>query len=136
MGVNSQIATAGNSQGNVGIGFAVPSNTVREVVPRLERGDKIARPYLGVETSDPTDPNAPPGAEVTTVTPGGPAEGAGIDPGDVITELDGQAVRGSDDVSRIVNAKRPGEHLNIRVDRSGQDVTLDATLQNRPDRTP
>ena len=78
MGVNSQIATAGNSQGNVGIGFAVPSNTVREVVPRLEKGDKIARPYLGVETSDPTDPNAPPGAEVTTVTPGGPADSAGV----------------------------------------------------------
>jgi putative serine protease PepD len=136
MGVNSQIATAGNSQGNVGIGFAVPSNTVRQVVPRLEKGDKIARPYLGVETSDPTDPNAPPGAEVTTVTPGGPAEGAGVDPGDVITELDGQPVRGSDDVSRIVNSKQPGDHLDIRVDRSGQDVKLDATLQNRPAHTP
>jgi putative serine protease PepD len=136
MGVNSQIATAGNSQGNVGIGFAVPSNTVREVVPRLEKGDTIARPYLGVETSDPTDPNAPPGAEVKTVTPGGPAEGAGVDPGDVITEIDGQAVRGSSDVSRIVNAKRPGDHIDIRVDRSGQDVTLDAELQNRPARTP
>jgi putative serine protease PepD len=136
MGVNSQIATAGNSQGNVGIGFAVPSNTVREVVPRLEKGDRIARPYLGVETSDPTDPNAPPGAEVRTVTPGGPAEGAGLHAGDVITELDGEAVRGSSDVSRIVNAKQPGDHIGLRVDRSGQDVTLDATLQNRPAHTP
>jgi putative serine protease PepD len=136
MGVNSQIATAGNSQGNVGIGFAVPSNTVREVVPRLQNGDRIARPYLGVETTDPTDPNAPAGAEVKTVTPGGPAEAAGVDPGDVITELDGQAVRGSSDVSRIVNTKRPGDHLDIRVDRSGQDVTLGATLQNRPAHTP
>jgi S1-C subfamily serine protease len=136
MGVNSQIATAGNSQGNVGIGFAVPSNTVREVVPRLERGDTIARPYLGVETSDPTDPNAPSGAEVKTVTPGGPAESAGIDPGDVITEIDGQAVNGSDDVSRIVNTKAPGDDIEIRVDRTGQDVTLDVKLQNRPARTP
>ena len=136
MGVNSQIATAGNSQGNVGIGFAVPSNTVREVVPRLERGDTIARPYLGVETSDPTDPNAPSGAEVKTVTPGGPAETAGIDPGDVITEIDGQAVNGSDDVSRIVNTKEPGDDIKIRVDRTGQDVTLDVKLQNRPARTP
>jgi putative serine protease PepD len=136
MGVNSQIATAGNSQGNVGIGFAVPSNTVREVVPRLEKGDKIARPYLGVETSDPTDPNAPSGAEVTTVTPGGPAEGAGVNAGDVITELDGQPVSGSADVARIVNTKKPGDHLRIRIDRSGQDVTLDATLQNRPAHTP
>ncbi len=136
MGVNSQIATAGNSQGNVGIGFAVPSNTVREVVPRLEKGDRIARPWLGVETTDPTDPNAPPGAEVTSVVPGGPAEGAGIDPGDVITEIDGQAVGNSDDVARIVNGKQPGDGIDIHVDRSGQDVTLSATLQNRPARTP
>ena len=137
MGINSQIATAGGtSQGNVGIGFAVPSNTVREVVPRLEKGDRIARPYLGVETTDPTDPNAPAGAEITSVVPGGPADSAGLNPGDVITELGGEAVQGSSDVSRIVSAKQPGDHVDIRVDRSGQDVTLDATLQNRPARTP
>ena len=126
----------GNSQGNVGIGFAVPSNTVREVVPRLEKGDKIARPYLGVETADPTDPTAPAGAEVTNVTSGGPADSAGVQAGDIITELDGQAVGASGDVSRIVNTKQPGDHLHIRVDRSGQDVSLDVTLQNRPAHTP
>ena len=136
MGVNSQIATAGNSQGNVGIGFAVPSNTVREVVPRLEKGDKIARPYLGVETADPTDPTAPAGAEVTNVTSGGPGDSAGVQAGDIITELDGHAVGASGDVSRIVNTKQPGDHLHIRVDRSGQDVSLDVTLQNRPAHTP
>jgi len=137
MGINSQIATAGGtSQGNVGIGFAVPSNTVREVVPRLERGDRIARPYLGVETTDPTDPNAPAGAEITSVVPGGPADSAGLNAGDVITELGGEAVQGSSDVSRIVSAKQPGDHVDVRVDRSGQDVTLDVTLQNRPARTP
>jgi putative serine protease PepD len=137
MGINSQIATAGGtSQGNVGIGFAVPSNTVREVVPRLERGDHIARPYLGVETTDPTDPNAPAGAEVSSVVPGGPADSAGLNPGDVITEIGGEAVQGSSDVSRIVSAKQPGDHVDIRVDRSGQDVTLGVTLQNRPAHTP
>ncbi len=136
IGVNSQIATAGNSQGNVGIGFAVPSNTVREVVPRLERGDRIARPWLGVETSDPTDPNAPSGAEVTSVIPGGPADGGGVDQGDVITEVDGQAVNSADDVSRIVNGKEPGDTLELHVDRSGQDLPLTVKLQNRPARTP
>ncbi|HEY3189648.1 MAG TPA: trypsin-like peptidase domain-containing protein [Solirubrobacteraceae bacterium] len=136
IGVNSQIATAGNSQGNVGIGFAVPSNTVREVVPRLERGDRIARPWLGVETSDPTDPNAPPGAEVTSVIPGGPADGGGVDQGDVITEVDGQPVNSADDVSRIVNGKEPGDTIDLHVDRSGQDLGLSVKLQNRPARTP
>jgi putative serine protease PepD len=136
IGVNSQIATAGNSQGNVGIGFAVPSNTVREVVPRLEKGDRIARPWLGVETADPTDPNAPPGAEVTNVVPGGPAEAAGVDQGDIITSVDGQPVNNADDVSRIVNGKEPGDTVDVHVDRSGQDIALSVKLQNRPARTP
>jgi putative serine protease PepD len=136
IGVNSQIATAGGSQGNVGIGFAIPANTVREVVPRLERGDKIARAWLGVQTSDPTDPTAPPGAEVTDVTPGGPAEAGGVDQGDVITEVDGQSVNNADDVSRIINGKQPGDSVDLHVDRSGQDITLTVKLQNRPARTP
>jgi putative serine protease PepD len=136
IGVNSQIATAGGSQGNVGIGFAVPSNTVREVVPRLKAGDHIARPWLGVETSDPTDPAAPPGAEVQSVTHGGPAEAAGVEPGDVITEIDGQPVANSSDVSRIINGKKPGDHVDLRIDRGGQDIRLAAALGNRPGRTP
>jgi putative serine protease PepD len=136
IGVNSQIATAGGGGGNVGIGFAVPANTVREVVPRLKKGDRIARPWLGVETSDPTDPAAPPGAEVQTVTSGGPADSAGLEPGDVITEIDGQQVTDSSDVARLVNGKQPGDHVDLRIDRSGQDIHLGTTLGNRPQRTP
>ena len=60
IGVNSQIETGG-SQGNVGIGFAVPSNTVRQVVPALTRGEKIKRAYLGVQTS-PASSSTPGGA--------------------------------------------------------------------------
>jgi S1-C subfamily serine protease len=105
-------------------------------VPRLERGDKIARAWLGVQTSDPTDPNAPPGAEVTDVTPGGPAEAAGVDQGDVITEVDGQSVNNADDVSRIINGKQPGDTVDLHVDRSGQDIGLTVKLQNRPAHTP
>jgi putative serine protease PepD len=136
IGVNSQIATAGGSQGNVGIGFAVPSNTVRTVIPRLKNGDRIPHPWLGVETADPTNPAAPAGAEVQTVTPGGPADGAGMSPGDVITEIDGQPVTNSSDVARLINGKQPGDHVEVRVDRSGQDVKLGATLGNRPTHTP
>jgi putative serine protease PepD len=136
IGVNSQIATANGGGGNVGIGFAVPANTVREVVPRLKAGDRIARPWLGVETSDPTNPSGPAGAEVQSVTQGGPAAAAGLEAGDVITEIDGQQVNDSSDVSRLINGKQPGDHIDLRVDRNGQDVRLGATLGNRPARTP
>jgi putative serine protease PepD len=136
IGVNSQIATGGAGSGNVGIGFAVPSNTVREVVPRLERGERIARPYLGVETSDPTAPGGPGGAEVQSVSPGGPAERAGLLQGDVITEIDGRPVDASSDVAKIVNTKKPGDSVRIRVDRSGQEISLGVKLGTRPARTP
>jgi putative serine protease PepD len=136
IGVNSQIATAGGGGGNVGIGFAVPSNTVRVTVPRLKNGDRIAHPWLGVQTSDPTDPAAPPGAEVQDVTQGGPADAAGLQPGDVITEIDGQALTESSDLSRLINGKQPGDHVDLRIDRAGQDIHVGTTLGNRPQRTP
>jgi S1-C subfamily serine protease len=114
----------------------VPANTVREVVPRLKKGDRIARPWLGVETSDSTNPAVSSGAEVQSVTPGGPADSAGLEPGDVIVEIDGQQVNDSSDISRLVNGKQPGDHVDLRIDRNGQDVRLGTTLGNRPQRTP
>jgi putative serine protease PepD len=140
IGVTSQIATAGGGAGtqggNVGIGFAVPSNTVRQVVPRLERGQSIARPYLGVKTQPSMAPGAPDGAEVSNVVIGGPADRAGIEQGDVITEIDGRKVASSSDVARIVNSKKPGDSIDVRVDRSGQGLTIGVTLGNRPVHTP
>src|SRR3954454_10218271 len=74
IGVNSQIAS--QSGGSVGIGFAVPSNTVRDVIPRLEKGESIKRAYLGVSTSGGTG-----GVTVAAVTAGAPAETAGVEGG-------------------------------------------------------
>jgi putative serine protease PepD len=136
IGVNSQIATAG-SNGNVGIGFAVPSNTVREVVPRLERGETIQRPYLGVST---TDPAKGAGAAVAEVTPGGPAARAGLEPGsaltgqggDVIVAIDGKPVAAPDDVSQHISAKRPGDRVKVEVLRDGDRRTFEVELGVRP----
>src|SRR5215210_6190018 len=89
IGVNSQIATAG-SQGNVGIGFAVPSNTVREVVPQLEQGRQVRRPYLGVSTG--ASPSGASGAIVREVTGGGPADRAGLKSSDNLTGSGGDII--------------------------------------------
>jgi putative serine protease PepD len=138
IGVNSQIATAG-SQGNVGIGFAVPSNTVREVVPVLRNGGQVVRPYLGVSTGESV--SGPLGAVVRDVTGGGPADRAGLQPsnspngsdGDVIVEIDGKRVSGPDDVATSIEGRQPGDRVSVVVQRNGERKTLDVELGRRPE---
>jgi putative serine protease PepD len=140
IGVNSQIATAG-SQGNVGIGFAVPSNTVREIVPRLKGGQSIDRPYLGVSTSPSLNGR---GALVQEVTPGGPAAESGIkastgplsEDGDVIVGIDGRAVTEPDDVAQAIEGKQPGDKVTVRVLRDGAETEIEVTLGKRPAQVP
>jgi putative serine protease PepD len=130
IGVNSQIATAGAGGGNLGIGFAVPSNTARQVVPQLENGHSVKHPWLGVQTSgDPTSPN---GAQVQSVTPGGPADKAGLQQNDVIKGIDAQPVHDPTELSSAVDAKKPGEKITIQIERGGLTQQLDATLGTRP----
>jgi putative serine protease PepD len=130
VGVNAQIATAGN-RGNVGIGFAVPANTVRDVVPRLSRGEPIVRPYLGVRTAP-----APRGAAIQAVLPGGPAEREGLRAGDIIVGIDGQDVDEPEDVSDAVSAHRPGDEIEVEVMRDGERRSITIELDKRPQRTP
>ena len=134
IGVNSQIETAGTS-GNVGVGFAVPSNTVREVVPVLARGETIKRAYLGLQSSAASLSRAR-GAEVQSVVPGGPAEKAGLKAGDVIVSIDGQPVREPSDVAAAIADNRPGDEADVGVQRNGATMTLRATLGTRPGATP
>jgi putative serine protease PepD len=138
IGVNSQIATNGVTAGNVGIGFAVPSNTVRQVVPGLKLGRTVDHAWLGVQIGTPnlTTPNAPSGAEISEVTTGGPAEDAGLQAGDVVTEIDGQKIDDSTDLSSYVNMKAPGDKITLTVHRNGQTEHVDVTLQNRPAKAP
>jgi putative serine protease PepD len=131
IGVNSQIESAGGG-GNVGIGFAVSSNTVREVVPRLEHGSSIRRAYLGVQTTDAIAG----GADVVVVEPGKPADKAGIMEGDVIVGVDGERVTGSADVARLVQQNHPGDKIKVEVERLGQRQEFDVTLATRPANAP
>jgi putative serine protease PepD len=141
IGVNAQIATAG-SQGNVGIGFAIPSNTVQDVVPRLQRGKEIKRAYLGVSTGTPL--NGSPGAQIGEVTAGGPADRAGLragDPltgagGDVIVEVDGQEVTEPGELGELIAEKAPGDEATITFLRDGERQTTSVRLDERPQQLP
>jgi putative serine protease PepD len=131
VGVNSQIATGGASSGNVGIGFAVPANTVREVLPALIRGETIERPYIGVTTAPHRD-----GAEVQEIVPGSPADSAGLQQGDVITEVDGREVRDPDDVADAIKGLEPGDEVQVEVESSGITQSYEVELEARPQRGP
>jgi putative serine protease PepD len=136
IGVNSQIATSGQTgNGNVGIGFAVPSNTVRQVVPRLKQGQTIERPYLGVVTGR-VSPTSPDGAIVRSVRPGGPGQRGGLQVGDVIVGVNGRRVDDPADVSAAISGQVPGDTVTVQVQRDGQPVTVDIELGKRPRRGP
>jgi len=132
IGVNAAILTAGTGGGSVGIGFAIPSNTMRQVVPRLESGRTIQRAYLGVQTRP--DQNGD-GAYVAAVTPGTPAAGGGVQVGDTIVGVGGGAITVPEDISAAIAGRKPGEKVDLQVQRAGARRTLHVTLGTRPQTT-
>jgi S1-C subfamily serine protease len=146
IGINSQIATGGG-QGSVGIGFAVPVNTAKQLIPDLKAGETIERAYLGVQMNDVTPQLADQldlavdyGALVVEATDGGPAEKAGLrggDPGtgrggDVIVGIDGKRTDDSDAVASAISQHRPGDEVEIAYYRGDERKTVKVELAERP----
>jgi putative serine protease PepD len=134
IGVNSQIATGGGGNGNVGIGFAIPSNTVRQVVPQLEQRKVVRHAYLGLSSS--VSPNGADGALVRDLVAGGPADKGGIQVGDLVTEVDGRHVFDPSDISAAIAQRNPGDTVGVTVQRAGAPIHLNVKLGQRPARTP
>ena len=135
IGVNSQIE-GGDVDGNVGVGFAIPSTTVQKVVDQLVAGTAVAHPYLGVQltTASATGAtDAVAGGTVAAVTPGSPATKAGLAAGDVITAVDGTAATSADEVTAAIAAREPGQTVTLRVTRDGSSRTVSVTLGQRPE---
>ena len=131
VGVNVQIATDSQSGSsiNAGVGFAVPSNTVKSVVTALIAGKTVEHAYLGVTVGDNASGS---GAQVGTVRAGSPAAAAGLKSGDVITAVDGVTVENANQLTAAVSGHRPGDELRLTVTRNGATVQLKATLATRP----
>jgi len=127
IGINSQIATNGTNA-NSGVGFAVPIDTVKTVVPQLKADGNIARAWLGVATSDaaPRD-----GALVQDVT-GAPAQKAGLRQGDLILSFDGRTIATASDLGQAVLTRKPGDTVKVIVQRNGSRETVEVTLGTRP----
>jgi putative serine protease PepD len=135
VGVNSQIespnASGSGQAGNVGIGFAIPANTVKSVVAQLKATGKASHAYLGVSTANASGA----GAQVAQVTAGGPAASGGLEPGDVITSLGGKAVDDSSALTSLVDSHKAGDSVQVEVTRNGSKKSLTVKLGERPDTT-
>jgi S1-C subfamily serine protease len=128
IGVNSQIRTGGGNA-NSGVGFAVPVDEIKRSLPALEKGEDPERAFLGVTSG----PAAEGGAQVGGVISDGPAAKGGLRQGDVIVEINGQPVQDPDDVSAVVNSRRPGDEVRVVVERGGERRTLTVTLGDQPE---
>lgn len=133
------INTAVNAQAQ-GIGFAIPINTVQEVLQDLISGNKIVRPYLGIRMTDLNDQlrselgvaSSIKGAVVIEAISGAPAASAGLASKDIITSLNGTKVESASGLQDLIAAHKVGENVSLRIIRSGQQMTLNATLQAKP----
>ena len=151
IGVTAQIDS--ESGGNDGVGFAIPSNTVRAVVSQLVTGGSVQRGYVGVHIQTiPSDvasqlKNTTAGVAVTSVVAGSPAAKAGLKAatgsqvvqgqqyatgGDVITAIDGHSVSSADTLQAEVAGKKPGSTITLTVVRNGSARTVTVTLGTRP----
>jgi S1-C subfamily serine protease len=154
IGVNSQIRS--DSGGSDGVGFAIPSNTVKSIADTLVGSGKVEHAYLGVSVQEISASVAGQlklvsGVEVATVRAGTPAKDAGIrgatgsktidgqqypTGGDVITAIDGQKVTSSEDVQQTIDAHQPGDTVKITYWRNGDSHTVDVKLATRPTTIP
>ncbi len=130
IGINTAIETGGVSNTNAGIGFAIPIDTAYRIAQKLVAGEPIESGLLGVEGQVPADGSA--GVEVTKVTAGSAAEGAGIQTGDLILTLDDAPVTSFEVLAGLVLAHPPGDVVQLEIMRNGQPQTVTATLGQRP----
>jgi serine protease Do len=134
IGINTAIISDARQASNIGIGFAIPSNVVRELLPQLRSG-KVTRGRIGVqvrpverEAIDEFGLKNRDGAVVAAVSDGGAAAKAGLELGDVIVGFNGKPVKSSDELVSMVTATRPGTTVPVRIVRDRQERTLSLTV--------
>ncbi|OYY67763.1 Do family serine endopeptidase [Sphingomonas sp. 28-63-12] len=138
IGINSQIF-AGQSGGNIGIGFAIPAEDAKPVIDKLMKGTAIARGYLGVGPQPLDDDSAAAlnlpkntGELIRSVSPGEPADKAGIKVGDVVVSVNGKPVTQDASLSYLVANETPGSRIPVELVRAGKKMTVSVVIGTRP----
>ena len=140
VGINTMIMTGGASRVNAGVGFSVPINVAKEILPQLREKGRVVRGWMGVTIGSMTedlaatyDLDEAKGAIVNSVTPGSPAEDAGIEPEDVVLTADGREIDDSSDLSRYIASKAPGTEVELNVLRRSEERKISLTLGTFPE---
>jgi putative serine protease PepD len=132
VGIADQIATDGNADQSSGVGFAVPIDLVKSALKTLESGGRVRHAYLGVASADSSTETA--GATVSGIVNGGPADDAGLRPGDIVTAFGGTAVADSTDLVAAIAAHQPGDKVEVTVKRGSGTEHATVTLGTQPAR--
>ncbi|HET7416036.1 MAG TPA: trypsin-like peptidase domain-containing protein [Solirubrobacterales bacterium] len=157
IGINSQIATGGGGNGNVGIGFAIPIDTIRNELQQLKTSGEVEHAFLGItggtitpELAKAVNLPVEEGVIVQTVVKGSPADDAGLEAGnttatingeeirlggDIITEANGEKVKSMEQLVELIQDSEPGDELKLKILRGGDEKTADVTLGTQPKNT-
>jgi putative serine protease PepD len=139
IGVNSAIASPGGSGtgGSVGLGFAIPINQARRTAQQIIDTGQAVYPVIGASVDNRYEG---PGARIVErsasnpgIIPGGPADQAGLEPGDVVLSIDGTRVDGADELIIAIRAHEPGEVVTLEVQRGDETLSFDVTLGSQVD---
>jgi serine protease Do len=138
IGINSAITNPTGMKFNIGIGFAIPINLAKSVLPYLVAGKGVARGFLGVisrsidkDLAESLDLPSTEGILIQQVEPGTPADEAGLKRGDMIVEFDGKKVKNADEFFLMVARTPPDKKVNLKLIREGKKLDINATLANR-----
>jgi Do/DeqQ family serine protease len=137
VGINTAILSRTGS--SMGIGFAIPVSTARMVLDQIVKNGTVTRGWIGVEVQEITPPIAESfklggtrGALIAGVLRGGPADKAGVKPGDVLVEVEGRPVADPTSMLNLIAALPPGKPATVKVTRSGQEIDATITVGRRP----
>ncbi|GIG42525.1 serine protease [Dactylosporangium siamense] len=128
VGINTAILTAGqDSNGNIGVGFAISANRARSAADQLAKGGKVSHPYLGVQLGDGDN-----GALIGGVVASGPADKAGIKTGDLVTKIGTTTINGATDLINAVQAAKVGDQVTMTIKRNNAEQQVTVTLGESP----
>jgi serine protease DegQ len=141
LGINSAIYS--QTGGSVGIGFAIPVSTAKKVLDSIVKHGQVVRGWIGIESQDITPELAESfglgrssGAIIAGVVRGGPADRAGMRPGDILVAVGGKAVANTSEMLNLIAQLEPGEKAPLRIMRKNREATLDVTVGKRPRQIP